>query len=176
MCYATVYTDSRQKVTTEFKMINVLFVCLGNICRSPLAEAIFRKKIVELNLQNLIECDSAGTANYHVGHLPDPRTIEVANRHFVPIDHHGQQFSRRDGETFDYLMAMDSSNYRNMVAEMGVKPDSLFLMRYFDPENKGADVPDPYYGGSDGFEEMYQILDRSLDQLVVFLKEKHKLA
>ena len=156
-------------------MINVLFVCLGNICRSPLAEAIFRHKISEHGLQDKISCDSAGTANYHVGDSPDPRTVEVAGKHSIPIYHTGRQFRRADGEAFDYMFAMDSSNYRNMVDEMGEEPPHLYLMRHFDFEDKGADVPDPYYGSGDGFELVYQILDRSLNEFMAFVKKEHGL-
>lgn len=154
-------------------MIKVLFVCLGNICRSPLAEAIFSQKIRQNKLESHISCDSAGTANYHVGDFPDPRTIEVASNHSVPVSHRGQQFKKNHADEFQYLVAMDRSNYQNMVREMGSEPENLFMMRDFDEKGKGLDVPDPYYGGMNGFEEMYQILDRSTDEFMHFLKEKH---
>ncbi len=155
-------------------MIKILFVCLGNICRSPLAEAIFQAKIKEYGLESKILCDSAGTANYHVGEDPDPRTIEIAQKNGVPIRHRGQQFKKNHSIEFDYLIAMDSSNHRNMTFEMGETPDFLYLMRDFDPKNKGADVPDPWYGGMNGFEDVFQILDRSTDELLKFIKEKHR--
>ncbi|MEP1032934.1 low molecular weight protein-tyrosine-phosphatase [Ekhidna sp.] len=156
-------------------MIKVLFVCLGNICRSPLAEAIFKKKVEIGGLSNKIHADSAGTANYHVGENPDPRTIEIAEKHGVPVDHKGQQFQKKHQSQFDYLLAMDHSNYRNMTVEMGSDPDKLMLMRDFDPHGKGQDVPDPWYGGMNGFEEVYQILDRSLDEFLDFLRKEHDL-
>ncbi|MEQ9230131.1 MAG: low molecular weight protein-tyrosine-phosphatase [Cyclobacteriaceae bacterium] len=156
-------------------MIKIIFVCLGNICRSPLGEAICRHKIKALGLEDKIKCDSAGTANYHVGDPPDPRSVQSAIDHGIPIDHNGQQFTKRLSTQFDYLIAMDQSNYRNMVTELGEEPDSLYLMRHFDLQNPDADVPDPYYGGSDGFENVYQILDRSVDELLKFVIERHKL-
>lgn len=154
-------------------MIKIIFVCLGNICRSPLAEAICRKKIKDLNLENSLSCDSAGTANYHVGDNPDPRSVSVSLDHGVPISHKGQQFLEPLAEEFDYWIAMDKANYRDMSDVLKGEPENLFLMRHFDNEYPDADVPDPYYGGDYGFEKVYQMLDRSIDELIVFIREKH---
>ncbi len=156
-------------------MIKVLFVCLGNICRSPLAEAIFQQMIDNQSLNRSVLTDSAGTSSYHIGENPDPRTIKIAEKHGVPVNHKGQQFKKHHAEAFDYLVAMDHSNFDNMASEIGGRPEKLLLMRDFDPQGKGEGVPDPYYGGIDGFENMYQILDRSLDEFLKFLKEKHAL-
>jgi protein-tyrosine phosphatase len=156
-------------------MIKILFVCLGNICRSPLAEAIFNKKVNSAGLSNKIISDSAGTGNYHVGKNPDPRSIDVARKHKIPIHHKGRQITINDASAFDYLIAMDESNKRNIIHLMGQNPEGLLLMRDFDEVEKGGDVPDPYYGGQDGFENVYQILDHSLDNLLKFLIDKYKL-
>lgn len=156
-------------------MIKILFVCLGNICRSPLAEAVFAKKVKESKLEAQLHGDSAGTAGYHIGDNPDHRTISVAHRHQVPISHKGRKFSHEDGRRFDYLLAMDASNLRDMVHELGYKHEGLYLMRDFDPLQKGANVPDPYYGDDRDFEEVYEILDRSMDRFLKFLIEKHAL-
>lgn len=152
-------------------MKKVLFVCLGNICRSPLAEAIFNEKVKKRGLSDQFRSDSAGTANYHIGENPDQRSIDISLSHGVPIKHKGQQFKKEHAIEFDYLIAMDRSNFTNMVTEIGNQPESLFLMRDFDPEGKGQDVPDPYYGGINGFEDVYQILDRSVDELLSFLQK-----
>lgn len=157
-------------------MINVLFVCLGNICRSPLAEAVFKHKVIERGLADKVKADSAGTSNYHIGDDPDHRTIKVCVNHGIEIKHKGRQFHYSDREKFDYILAMDSSNHRNIIHEMADKHDGLYLMRDFDPKAKGADVPDPYYGGPDGFEEVYRILDRSLDEFLDFLMKKHEVS
>ncbi|WP_420577549.1 low molecular weight protein-tyrosine-phosphatase [Ekhidna sp.] len=156
-------------------MKKILFVCLGNICRSPLAEAIFNKKLENEGLSVKLMADSAGTSDYHIGENPDPRTIEIAQKHQTLIYHKGQQFKKHHQEEFDYLIAMDRSNLENMIREMGENPSKLILMRDFDPKGKGEDVPDPYFGGANGFENVYQILDRSLDEFLNFLKEKHDL-
>lgn len=106
-----------------------------------------------------------------MGANPDQRSVDIALSHGVPIKHKGQQFKKKHAEEFDYLIAMDDSNYQNMVTEIGSEPETLFLMRYFDLKGKGQNVPDPYYGGMNGFENVYQILDRSIDELLEFLQK-----
>lgn len=145
----------------------VLFVCLGNICRSPLAEAIFKHKLKERGLVSQFEADSCGTSNYHIGGNPDPRTIANAKKNGVSIDHCGRQLSIADIEDFDYILAMDSSNFRNihLVLKDEKHKPKIQMMRDYDPQGKG-DVPDPYYGGEKGFQEVFDILDRSLDRFL----------
>ena len=150
-------------------------MCLGNICRSPLAEAICKHKIAERGWEDLMSCDSAGTANYHVGEDPDHRSIRVASEHGIPISHKGQQFTKSLSSDFDYWIAMDRSNYQNMAVELGDDHENLLLMRRFDSQNPNSDVPDPYYGGQGGFESVYQILDRSIDALLDDLALRHEL-
>lgn len=146
------------------KKIKVLFVCLGNICRSPLAEAILKHKIKERGLEARIEADSCGTSNYHIGDTPDPRTLANASKNGVRIDHCGRQLTVNDLEDFDYILAMDSSNFANiqrLLKDEKHKP-KIQMMRDYDPKGKG-DVPDPYYGGEKNFQEVFEILDRSMD-------------
>lgn len=149
-------------------MKKVLFVCLGNICRSPLGEAIFNNKASELGM----EADSAGTAAYHVGEKPDHRSIAVAKRHGIPIDSRARKFVVEDFDRFDYILAMDRQNYDDMRTLTHEKTDHLFLLREFDPEAKGKlDVPDPYYGGDEGFEHVFQMVDRSIDELIKYIQQ-----
>lgn len=145
----------------------VLFVCLGNICRSPLAEAIFKHKVKERGLDLLFEADSCGTANYHIGDIPDERTIRNAQKNGIRISHRGRQLSAIDLETFDTIFAMDESNFRNIMRleNAEVHSKKISLMRSFDPLGSG-DVPDPYYGGERGFQEVFDILNRSLDNFL----------
>ncbi|MAN29262.1 MULTISPECIES: low molecular weight protein-tyrosine-phosphatase [Mesonia] len=138
----------------------VLMVCLGNICRSPLAEGLLKSKV---NPDKVI-VDSAGTSNYHVGDTPDPRSIEVAKKHGLDITHQlGRQFTQDDFETFDYIYVMDNSNYRNVILLARTKKDqekvSLILDKIFPDEE--ASVPDPYHGGEHGFENVYKMLDEA---------------
>ena len=155
-------------------MKKILFVCLGNICRSPMAEAIFNHKIEEKGLQDRFKADSVGTGNYHIGDHPDQRTVETVAKNKIKIHHLGQQFLRKHSNEFDYLVAMDSSNQRNMLIEMDGLDKRVYLMRDFDPIEKG-DVPDPYYGGSSGFDDVFEILDRSIDAFIDFLKKEEGL-
>lgn len=158
-------------------MIKVLFVCLGNICRSPLAEAIFIHKLRTNNLYHSFEVDSCGTGNYHIGDQPDKRTIKVSQKNGVEISHACRQLVMDDLRYFDYLMAMDKSNYFNIL-RLSTSDDlnkKVLLMRDFDPQHKGAEVPDPYYGGDREFQEVFNILDRSLDQFLSHLRQQHSL-
>lgn len=156
-------------------MIRVLFVCLGNICRSPLAEAIFNQLIREEGLEEQIACDSAGTGDWHVGEPPDPRTQEVARRYDVPIHHHGQQFDPVTAATFQYVIAMDRQNRADMEAQipsLDAVSYQLFLMREFDDDPGSQDVPDPYWGGEQGFDDMYHLLRRCCVNLLTHLKQQ----
>ncbi len=146
----------------------VLFVCLGNICRSPLAEAIFKQKVKERGVEHLFEADSCGTSNYHIGDSPDERTLANALKNGIRIHHLGRQLNTADLESFDIILAMDSSNYRNILQlpNAMTHKDKIRLMRAYDSGQQGEDVPDPYYGGERGFQEVFEILSRSMDGLM----------
>lgn len=157
------------------KKIRVLFVCLGNICRSPLGAAILKQKIVAEGLQNRVEVDSCGTSNYHIGAGADPRTVANATANGVAIDHCARQLTVEDLRSFDFIFAMDKNNFRNILAlDNGFDATKrVKLMREFDPVNPGADVPDPYHGREQDFQQVYEILDRSTSNFLAFLKEEY---
>ncbi len=159
-------------------MIKVLFVCLGNICRSPLAEAIFNAKVKESKLPSSFKSDSAGTSDFHIGELPDERTILTGKKYNLEIKHRGRQVNRTDFRDFDYIIAMDDNNLRNlhnMKTRFGFPDKDIYLMRDFVPGCEGMSVPDPYYGGEEGFEEIYEILNVALDNFLAKVKETHQL-
>ena len=151
-------------------MIKVLFVCLGNICRSPLAEGVFRKLIEEKKLQHRIECDSEGTDSFHVGELPDLRTRKNATSHGVVLTHRARVFHENDFNEFDFILPMDAANLKflSWKKQSGTKA-KVILMRDFDSIDKGGEVPDPYHGNANDFEEVYQILDRCCRNFMQYL-------
>ena len=142
----------------------VLFVCLGNICRSPMAEALFRHHARQANRLSEFEIDSAGTANWEVGAPPDPRMRRTAARHGVPLDRRARQFRVADFDRFEVILAMDRENRSHLTWMARNEQDrgKVRLMREFDPQAVDSpDVPDPYDGGERAFEEVFQMLDRS---------------
>ncbi len=147
--------------------VNVLFVCLGNICRSPLAEGIFRQRVNEKGLSGRFVIDSCGTAAYHIGKHPDSRSVANAKRNGVRYDHCARKFEGKDFIDFDFIIPMDDANYEDVVSlrPKGAKA-KVFKMRYFDTLEINRDVPDPYYGGEQGFQEVFEILDRSVANLI----------
>ena len=147
--------------------MKVLMVCLGNICRSPLAEGILREKLRKRGVG--AEVDSAGTAAYHVGEKPDKRSQEIANKHGIDITYQrARQFTKEDFEHFDKIFVMDKHNY-NDVLGMVTKPEDKtkvkMILNVLDPGNNRG-VPDPYYGGRDGFQIVYDMLDKACDIIV----------
>jgi protein-tyrosine phosphatase len=152
----------------------VLFVCLGNICRSPLAEGVFRHQAEAAGLGRAFEVASAGTSAWHVGEPPDPGSVRVARQHGVEIGHQrARLLTAADLARFDVVVAMDRSNHRNIVALHGGRSlgsGRLWLLRNFEEAADGAgddlDVPDPWGGGPEGFAEVYRIVARSCAHLL----------
>jgi protein-tyrosine phosphatase len=144
--------------------VRVLFVCLGNICRSPTAEGVMRHVVAEAGLQEEIELDSAGTGAWHVGSSPDRRAGDAARGRGVELSGEARQVRPRDLEEFDLVVAMDRANLRDLKALAGGRePDGrIRLLREFDPASAAVgdlDVPDPYYGADGGFEEVFDLVE-----------------
>lgn len=139
-------------------------VCLGNICRSPLAEGILKSKV---NAKDVF-VDSAGTAAYHVGNLPDERSIEVAKKHQIDITNQSaRKFTMKDFDIFDSIFVMDKSNYHNVVALARDDNDIAKVSLILDASEKSTllEVPDPYYGGNEGFDKVYTMLDDACNEI-----------
>jgi protein-tyrosine phosphatase len=154
-------------------MKHILMVCLGNICRSPLAEGILRNKIEKLGMD--VRIDSAGTSNYHTGQCPDERTIANAKKHGIDLSPlRARQFRTEDYNTFDHIFVMDASNYADVIAlarnENDKKKVELILDRVH--PGSGMSVPDPYFGGEQGFENVYILLDNACEEIAVALKKE----
>ena len=153
--------------------MKICFVCQGNIIRSPLAENLFRHLAEELGLIGKYQTDSSGTSAYHVGEAPDRRMRQVAKQHGFEYTGRARQFHREDFDTFDLIIAMDKNNHR-ILESMAANDDQLnqiHMMREFDPQGSSdLDVPDPYYGGLEGFEVAFQIVKRSSQGLLEALE------
>lgn len=149
----------------------VLFVCLGNICRSPLAEAVFKHKVKQHKLENDFYIDSCGTANYHVGDTPDARTIANAKKNGIEINHIGRQFSVADFEIFDHIFVMDNQNLKN-VLRLTSNPEfhnKVKLFRSVDFSDNETEVPDPYYGTEKDFQHVFEVVDKTASALLQYL-------
>ncbi|MFN8353938.1 MAG: low molecular weight protein-tyrosine-phosphatase [Spirosomataceae bacterium] len=160
-------------------MINILFVCTGNICRSPIAEATFARLAEEHKVSQLFRCDSAATHAYHIGDLPDYRTRQNAEKHGITLTHRARKLIGQDFASFDYIVAMDEGHLRHIQnlhhKTCGFVPndETVFLLREFDPQGGDFNVADPYYEENEAFEEVYQTVLRCNQQLLAYLLSKH---
>ena len=169
-------------------MLKILFVCTGNICRSPIAEETFRRAVKMRNLQREIQCDSAATHGYHLGSHPDKRACQNADLHGLTLNHKCRKLHGEDFSVFDYIVAMDNYNMENIQAisnrSLGISQpeETCFLYRRFDNPSpltpRGGtiqEVSDPYYGETADFEEVYQIVSRCAEGFLDWLVEKYRL-
>jgi protein-tyrosine phosphatase len=149
-------------------VVKILFVCMGNICRSPAAEGIMKKLVEQNNLQDKIEIDSAGTIDYHTGELPDSRMIKYAFGRGYELNHRARQFNpKTDFEKFDYILTMDDEIFQE-ITSLDIKKkyqNKIYKMVSFLKNIKAEEVPDPYYSGRDGFEKVLDILEDSVGGL-----------
>ena len=159
----------KRSITKE-NPYKIVFVCLGNICRSPTAEGIFQYEVNGRGLQSYFEIDSAGTAGYHIGEKADPRSRETALKHGVSLLSKSRKFVAFDVDYYDLIIPMDQNNLRD-IHSLVSDPQALLkivLLRNFDLEANAdsLDVPDPYYGGESGFENVFQMIKRSCSKLL----------
>ena len=156
---------------------SVLFVCTGNICRSPTAEGIFRSMVAEAGLSEAIRVDSVGMIAYHVGEKADPRSIEMArSRGYEMSDLRARQINRNDLRDFDWIIPMDQG-HESQIFEMapGLDRNRVRLLLSFINNPITLDVPDPYYGGQEGFQHTFDLIEDGLKGLLDFLKKEHQL-
>lgn len=155
----------------------LLFVCLGNICRSPSAENIMNYLIEKEGLQDQFECDSAGTSRYHIGSPPDKRMQLAAKKRGIELKGKARQIEEFDLEYYDFILAMDKSNYEDILAldRTGKYKDKIKLICDFTTQFKDKEVPDPYYGGESGFDYVIDLLLDACQGLLNYIRNKNKI-
>lgn len=157
-------------------MINVLFVCMGNICRSPTAEGVFRHVVEEAGLNEQINIDSAGTHAYHIGSPPDNRAQFASSNRGIDLSSlRGRKVENRDFEKFDYVIAMDNSNHADLTDVAGGTAENLYLFLEFSNNFSEKEVPDPYYGGDQGFEHVLDLIEDASRGLLIHIRDKHSV-
>ncbi|WP_029133820.1 low molecular weight protein-tyrosine-phosphatase [Sedimenticola selenatireducens] len=159
------------------KKVSVLFVCMGNICRSPTAHGVFEQMVKNAGLTPYIEVDSAGTHAYHVGNQPDPRSQKTALGRGIDLSRQrARKAAREDFERFDYVIAMDRDNLNNLLE---IAPDDfrekLHLLLDFAPELGIREVPDPYYGGTGGFDRVFDLVSAASEALLATIRREHQI-
>ncbi|WP_040725591.1 low molecular weight protein-tyrosine-phosphatase [Thiomicrorhabdus sp. Kp2] len=155
--------------------VSVLFVCLGNICRSPTAHAVFRKMVRDEGFEDRIDIDSAGTAAYHIGKHPDTRSMQTArDRGIEMLDLRARKVDFGDFYQYDYILAMDDENYHNLL-DMALPEHHQKIQMFLDytQDYEEREVPDPYYGGAQGFEHVFDLVDSASEGLLKHIKEQH---
>jgi protein-tyrosine phosphatase len=157
--------------------VRVLFVCMGNICRSPVAEAVFRYQVREAGLEDRFQIDSAGTSGYHDGNPPDQRSTETARKRGIVLTGRSRRVTADDLRTFDYVIAMDAENERELrrVLEASGGAARVHRLREWDPQPDHGDVPDPYYGGARGFDDVHDIVERASAAFLEHVVQEHGL-
>lgn len=149
-----------------------MFVCLGNICRSPVAEGVFSYLVKKGGLSNKFNIDSCGTAAYHTGEQPDSRMCQTAAKYGVHLSHRARQITEEDLEFFDHILVMDNSNYADIMklCTSDLQSEKVHLYREYDNNSDQMEVPDPYYGGVKGFEDVFVIVKTCGENLLLSLK------
>ena len=162
------------RLITKENPYKICFVCLGNICRSPTAEGIFQHLVNQRGLQSYFYIDSAGTSAYHIGEPANSKSQWVANQQGVKLHSKARRFEPADLEEFDLILAMDSENYSNIIRldKNGSYAEKIKMMRDFEPKPDSRDVPDPYYGGMDGFQNVFDVIMRSCEGLLDELEKR----
>jgi len=157
-------------------MVRVLFVCLGNICRSPTAEGVFRALLARERLVSDVDVDSAGTHAYHVGAAPDRRAQEAARRRGIDLSAiRGRRVEPSDFQEFDYVLAMDAENHGNLSTIAGDQQHKLRLFMEYADDFRESEVPDPYYGGANGFERVLDMIENASEGLLRELRRVHSI-
>lgn len=166
----------KDRMKDRTKKCRILFVCLGNICRSPVAKGICRQLIKERGLEDIIEVDSCGTGQWHVGSPAHPETIKAARTIDVSLDdHRARQVNARDFQKFDLIVAIDRSNYRDLISFRLHREGQVVLLRDFDELSKDKDVPDPFYGGEQGFYETQKIIQIAVAKLLDSVIQEYEM-
>lgn len=164
---------TNRTITSE-SPYKICFVCLGNICRSPTAEGIFQHLVNTRNLEQYFYIDSAGTSAYHIGEPANSNSRKTARKHGIELKSRARRFEPADLKEFDLILAMDDENYQNLIQmdTSGNDSGKIKKLRDFDPDPEDGNIPDPYYGGTDGFENVYRIVFRSCESLLSSLRNQ----